>query len=122
MREIMLITAPCLTFEYNTGYNLRKIHGRTKIHCDQLLNVNPPGISSIYDNLPENINMVRQTSTIFALNDNYEGGVFNFPEQDVSFKIKKGSSRGFFNHETAATYVPTVFLYVMIDHNTIITV
>lgn len=89
--KIMNQIQPLIHFEYNTGYNLRKIYGRTRVHCDQLINVHKTDITSINNNLPECINMIRNTSMIFALNDDYDGGIFRFPYHDITFKMNKGS-------------------------------
>ena len=35
--------------------------------------------------------MVRNASMIFALNDDYDGGEFHFPCQDIHIRMKKGS-------------------------------
>jgi len=57
---------------------LRKIFGKTNLHVD-----NPRYLTD-----KENI---RCLSVIIALNDNFEGGVFNFPYHKFSKKLKKGS-------------------------------
>ena len=79
-----------IIFDYNTGFILRKIYGETRLHIDN--------ISEIYDNvnfIKENkkgdYKMIRNSSMVFTLNDDYEGGMFNFPYYDITVKLKKGS-------------------------------
>lgn len=63
----------------DSGYNLRKIFGGTKIHIDSI------AIGDYKD-------YIRCASVIINLNDDYDGGIFNFPKQDFSIKLKKGSA------------------------------
>lgn len=69
----------------DSGYDYRKIHGATRIHTDSIF----PGI------LTEKIvpvSQLRKLSLIIALNGDYEGGEFYFPDQDVKIKLKKGQA------------------------------
>ena len=67
----------------DSGYCLRKIYGPTRFHKD--------GISvNLIDNRYVPKRKIRNMSVIIALNDDYEGGVFHFPNQDFSTKLKKG--------------------------------
>jgi hypothetical protein len=59
----------------DNGYSLRKIYGKTREHIDFL-------------NHPSD---TRTLSAIFLLNDDYEGGIFNFKYQNIYHKVKKGS-------------------------------
>ena len=69
-----------LTVGGNSGFQFRKIFGATRVHKD-----------GIYDtNTPLNINQTRIASVIICLNDDYEGGEFYFPIQDIKVKLKKG--------------------------------
>jgi len=79
-----------ITFD-NTKYILRKIYGPTRKHIDGLNEVYCNNINFIKNNHVGDYKMIRNSSIIFALNDNYDGGLFFFPEQDISFKLKKGS-------------------------------
>lgn len=81
-----------IIFDQHTGFILRKIYGKTRLHKD--------GVTEIYDNTnvvfirenkTEDYRMIRNSSIIFSLNDNYDGGEFNFPYYDLSIKLKKGS-------------------------------
>lgn len=61
------------------GYKLRRIHGGTKRHID--------GVHSKTGGFTK---FVRALSFIAVLNDDYDGGIFNFPNQNLKFKVKKG--------------------------------
>ena len=64
----------------NSGYQFRKIYGATRIHKD-----------GVYDtNNKIELNVTRVASVIICLNDDYEGGEFYFPVQDIKVKLKKG--------------------------------
>lgn len=63
------------------GYTLRKFFGGTKLHTD--------GIHSKSGGFT---NAVRCLSLIIVLNDDYDGGIFNFPNQGIKFKVKKGEA------------------------------
>jgi predicted 2-oxoglutarate/Fe(II)-dependent dioxygenase YbiX len=58
--------------------NYRKIYGNTRIHID--------GVAS----KSQSISAKRNLSIIICLNDDYEGGEFNFPVQNRCIKLKKG--------------------------------
>lgn len=76
-------TAPDITISNDNGYELRKIHGATRLHTDGVIP-------------DKNItNDPRSLSIIIALNDDYEGGEFYFPNQDVTVKLKKGQAIAF---------------------------
>lgn len=89
--ETISKTNKYLKLNYITGYNFRKIYGRTREHCDCLINVHTKNITSIDNSNILDYKMVRNASIIFTLNDNYEGGEFNFPKQNFKIKMKKGS-------------------------------
>lgn len=61
------------------GYTLRRIHGGTKPHID-----------GVHSKIAGVKNFVRCLSLIIVLNDDYDGGIFNFPVQNLKFKVKKG--------------------------------
>jgi hypothetical protein len=63
----------------DSGYNLRKIFGGTRLHIDTITT----GGYKEY---------IRCASVIINLNDDYDGGIFNFPKQDFSIKLNKGSA------------------------------
>jgi len=64
---------------HDSGYTLRRIHGGTKRHVD--------GVHSKTGGFTK---LVRALSFIAVLNDDYDGGIFNFPAQNLKFKVKKG--------------------------------
>ena len=64
---------------HDDGYTLRRIHGGTKRHVD--------GVHSKTGGFTK---FVRALSFIAVLNDDYDGGIFNFPAQNLKFKVKKG--------------------------------
>jgi hypothetical protein len=80
-----------INFDYNTGYILRKIYGPTRLHTDGLTEVYNSDINFIHDNKFGDYKMIRNSSLIIALNDDYEGGLYNFPYHGVSLRLKKGS-------------------------------
>jgi len=65
---------------YDGGYDLRQVFGKSHCHTD--------GIELI----GKDKNYVRCLSLIIVLNDDYDGGVYNFPNHNVSFKAKKGQA------------------------------
>ena len=80
-----------IEFQYNSGYLLRKIYGKTKSHIDNIYKIYDSNINFIKDDKKNDYRMIRNASIIFALNDDYDGGMFNFPYYDISLKLKKGS-------------------------------
>ena len=73
-----------VAFSGDTGYQLRKITGETRLHVDNISK-----------------NYRRNISIILGLNSNYKGGEFHFPEQDFSTTVKRGE----------AIVFPVYFLY-----------
>jgi hypothetical protein len=67
----------------DSDYCLRKIFGPTRLHAD---GINVTAIQNRY--IP--IKKIRNMSVIIALNDDYDGGEFYFPQQDYKIKLKKG--------------------------------
>jgi hypothetical protein len=66
---------------HDDGYTLRKIIGKTKLHTD--------GITSKYKGSKD---YVRCLSLIIVLNDDYDGGVFCFPNHGVKFRVQRGEA------------------------------
>ena len=64
---------------HDDGYTLRKIYGGTKRHVD-----------GVHSKTGGFTSFVRAMSFIAVLNDDYDGGIFNFPNQNLKFKVKKG--------------------------------
>ena len=85
-----------LCFEFNSGFCLRKIYGPTRPHIDGLkldkvFNKTHFQQYSESRKVTMNSTIIRNSSAIFTLNDNYDGGIFKFPYYDISIKLKKGS-------------------------------
>lgn len=67
---------------FDNGYTLRQIHGGTQLHID-----------GMFENYGVNANRhPRLLSIIVNLNEDYDGGEFNFPKQNVKIKLKKGEA------------------------------
>lgn len=86
-------------FELVTGYNnrinvsaqtlfeLRKVYGETRLHQDGVFDM-PVSINDS----PTKIRSVRSLTIVITLNDDFNGGVYHFPNQNVSIKPKKGTA------------------------------
>ena len=71
------------------GYCFRKIIGGTRLHTDSVFGDNHEKLS---ENSPIRRD-VRKLSLIIALNGDYEGGEFYFPNQGIDkIKLKKGQA------------------------------
>ena len=68
---------------FDNGYTLRQIHGGTVIHID--------GIIENYNSSNSTRNP-RLLSIIVNLNDEYDGGEFHFPKQEIKIRLKKGEA------------------------------
>ena len=69
------------SFSSDCGYTLRKIHGATRLHVDDIFGGTP------------DLKEVRKLSLIIALNSDYDGGEFYFPNQGIDkIKLKKGQA------------------------------
>ena len=66
----------------DSGYALRKISGKTKLHYDDIFN------GPTYKGL-------RNISIILGLNSDYEKGEFYFPEQNFTTTLKRGEALAF---------------------------
>jgi hypothetical protein len=91
IQTIMNDINPRITLDHNSGYLLRKIYGRTRKHIDNISELYDSNINFIKNNKKGDYRMVRSASIIFGLNDDYDGGMYNFPYYDVTLKLKKGS-------------------------------
>lgn len=65
----------------DSGYTLRKIYGGTVLHTD-----------GVHSKTAGFKNLVRCLSLIIVLNDDYDGGVFCFPNQGLKFRLQKGQA------------------------------
>jgi 2OG-Fe(II) oxygenase superfamily len=93
IKEIMSSINNHIVFDYTSGYNLRKIYGETHLHSDGCLSYSNETSyridgEDVEDNDEE---YIRNAAMVFALNDDFEGGEFQFPSQDIQIKMKKGS-------------------------------
>jgi hypothetical protein len=90
--NIMMQVNNNICFKYNSGYCLRKIYGKTLLHKDGIPFIQTSDVTFI-DKSEEmqDYEMIRNATLIFALNDDYEGGFFQFPYYNISLKMKKGS-------------------------------
>ena len=76
----------------DTGYDLKKIKGATRNHVDGTF---PLIDTYVEKNKAIPNGLLRNMSVIIALNSDYEGGEFCFPEQNTSIKLKKGQALTF---------------------------
>lgn len=91
IQTIMKEVNPRIIFDHNSGYILRKIYGSTRLHIDNISELYDSNINFIKNNKKGDYRMVRSASIIFGLNDDYDGGLYNFPYYDITLKLKKGS-------------------------------
>ena len=92
IQSLILLINPFINFEVVNKYIYRKIYANTREHIDGLSDTGT--VSNTYvinDNRKNDLMMVRCITIIFSLNDDYDGGEFNFPYYDISIKLKKGS-------------------------------
>ena len=67
----------------DSGYALRKISGKTKLHYDDIFGGPTYG------------NALRTISIILGLNSDYKKGAFHFPEQNFTTTLKRGEAIAF---------------------------
>ena len=77
--KIIKIIKPMIHINKYSPYDLRKVYGKTNLHQD-----------GIYNNR-EDKKDIRSITIVAGLNDNYTGGVYSFPQQNLEFNLKKGS-------------------------------
>ena len=95
---------------YYGNFMLREHYGGTSLHTD-----------GIFDD--GNLTQARVLSIIIALTDDYDGGLFNFPEQSYQVKLKRGEAitfppNYFYPHEVSPPSNGeryTLTLWVLID-------
>lgn len=73
---------PFININGDVFYHLRKIYKETSLHIDE--------VRSTLQNFIDN--KTRTIALIINLNDDYEGGVFNFPKQNIQHRLKRGSA------------------------------
>jgi len=92
IKKILSSINPLINFEGVNKYIYRKIYSNTKLHIDGLNDTKSnKNIHFINKNIKNESILIRSVTFIFALNDDYDGGEFNFPYYDISVKLKKGS-------------------------------
>lgn len=67
---------------FDNGYTLRQIYGGTHLHTDGMFESNELNSKR----------HARLLSIIINLNEDYDGGEFNFPKQNVKIKLKNGEA------------------------------
>lgn len=68
-------------------FELRKVYGITRNHADGIFGET---IRHPIDNAL--LKTIRVATMVVALNDDYDEGIYNFPNQDVKIKLKQGSA------------------------------
>jgi len=76
-----------INIEGVTNFELRKVYGKTRLHTDGTC----PGDKIQSPITGDIMKLVRSITIVGALNDDYEGGIYNFPIQNVEIKLKAGS-------------------------------
>ena len=67
-------------------FELRKVYGKTREHADGTC---PDNVNHPYHKCK--IRSVRSLTMVGVFNDDYEGGVYHFPIQNINVKLKAGS-------------------------------
>ncbi len=70
-----------------TLFELRKVYGETRIHQDGVFNGD-----FVQTENNGKVKTVRSLTIVVSLNDDFEGGVYNFPNQNITIKPKKGTA------------------------------
>jgi hypothetical protein len=96
IKNIMTELNHKICFDFNSGFTLRKIFGPTRQHIDDITlekSFNNTHFQMYRESREINMNtmIIRNVSAVFSLNDDYCGGIFSFPNSNISLKLKKGS-------------------------------
>ena len=70
----------------SSTFELRKVYGKTREHTDGAC---PDSVKHPYHKCK--IRAVRSLTMVGVFNDDYEGGVYHFPIQNINIKLKAGS-------------------------------
>jgi hypothetical protein len=70
-----------------TLFELRKVYGETRIHQDGVFN----GDIILTENNGK-VKTVRSLTIVINLNDDFDGGLYTFPNQNITIKPKKGTA------------------------------
>ena len=84
IKQMYILNERLTPINGDSGYQLRKIHGATRIHVDSIF-------CTLHDKIIPKSDL-RKLSLIIALNSDYEGGEFYFPRQDIKLKLKGGQA------------------------------
>jgi len=81
------LTFPYINIDSFSFFELRKVYGNTREHIDGLFG------ETIEHPLHKNtlLKTTRVLTIVVSLNDNYDGGIYSFPNQDFNIRLKKGS-------------------------------
>lgn len=85
LNEKILNKSRLSVIKYIDELCIRKIHGKTRLHCDG------PG-GDMDKSHSYKSDELRVLTLIIALNSDYDGGEFIFPDQNVIVKLKKGQA------------------------------
>lgn len=77
--KIIKIIRPMIHVNKYSPYDLRKVYGKTHLHQDGIFN------NRKYKD------DIRSITIVAGLNDDYTGGLYSFPQQQLEFNLKKGS-------------------------------
>lgn len=99
-RSIMHMN-PLIEINGDISYHLRKIYDNTELHTDEV----PATVNNFIDN------KIRTIALVINLNDDYTGGVFHFPKQNIKHKMSKGSAILFPPYWTHPHEISTVSSY-----------
>jgi hypothetical protein len=70
-----------------TLFELRKVYGETRIHQDGVFNGD-----FVQTENNGKVKPVRSLTIVLTLNDDFNGAVYNFPNQNITIKPKKGTA------------------------------
>jgi hypothetical protein len=88
IKNILDEVSPLLNVPINgiTNIEIRKVYGETRLHSDGTC----PD-TTMHPTRNHNVKLIRSLTIVGCLNDNFEGGEYYFPNQDVKVKLKPGS-------------------------------
>lgn len=84
--ETMFLLTKYIKVYGTTNFELRKVYGKTREHADGTC---PDNVKHPYHKCK--IRSVRSLTMVGVFNDDFEGGVYHFPIQNIKVKLKAGS-------------------------------
>lgn len=69
----------------HTLFELRKVYGETRLHQDGVFD-------TIIKSKNGDVRCVRSLTMVITLNDDFDGGIYTFPNQNITIKPKKGTA------------------------------